>query len=422
MPTPTAAPTHLVFGWWYRGRSLDVSVVTLERESRVRYAAVDANGVTHHYHILPSSHDLELVLLRLKVENHTATSTIVNIDEQAAELRDFSQGKYFPIDITERAKEVYPPANPNEIRNILFLWNTTYEDGSSEAFDLRKSYGLDGWMIFEAPQDTQFSSFRWRAGDSLKIDFPSVGSTAIRAQTPLRSPTPVPNAIPTSTLLPTPTAVPTATPPAIGSVYFTRGSSQDDVIRTQGTPDKIHTYTALGYETWYYDRSTVTFSLPESRVREWDDKGYLKVRLLPKTIQSVTPGYFTRGSSQDDVIHAQGTPGEIHTYTALGYETWYYGRSAVTFSLPESRVREWDDKGYLKVRLLPKTIQSVTPGYFTRGSSQDDVIHAQGTPDEIHTYTALGYETWYYGRSAVTFSLPENRVREWDNEGDLKIR
>ena len=159
------------FGRYYRGRSLDVSLVTLERDSEIRYAAVDADGLTHHYRILPSSDDLELVLLRLKVENHTATSTIVNIDEQAAELRDFFQGKYFPIDITERAEEVGPPANPNEVRNILFLWNTTYEDGTSEAFNLRKNFGLDGWMIFEAPKDTKFRGFRWRAGDSLSIDF-----------------------------------------------------------------------------------------------------------------------------------------------------------------------------------------------------------------------------------------------------------
>jgi hypothetical protein len=143
----------------------------LERDSQVRYAAVDSTGATHHYRIVPSSDDLELVLLRLKVENHTATSAIVNIDEQAAELRDFFQGKYFPLDITERAVEVDPPANPNEIRNILFLWNTTYEDGTSEAFDLQKDFGLDGWMLFEAPKDTKFRSFRWRAGDSLSIDF-----------------------------------------------------------------------------------------------------------------------------------------------------------------------------------------------------------------------------------------------------------
>ena len=159
------------FGRYFRGRSLDVSVVALDRESQVRYAAVDQEGVTHHYRILPSSDDLELILLRLKVENHTATSAIVNIDEQAAELRDFFQGKYFPIDINERAEEVGPPANSNEIRNILFLWNTTYRDGTSEAFDLQKDFGLDGWMVFEAPKDTKFRSFRWRAGDSLSIDF-----------------------------------------------------------------------------------------------------------------------------------------------------------------------------------------------------------------------------------------------------------
>ena len=265
------------------------------------------------------------------------------------------------------------------------------------------------------------------------------GSRSV-AVSPTRTPRPtiVPTPRPTATLrptatptrIPTPTPRPTATPaprpiaalPSVGGDYFTRGSSQDDVLHAQGTPGEIHNYEILGYETWYYGRSTITFSLPDSRVTEWDDEGNLKVRLLPKTGQSTTPGYFTRGSSQDDVLHAQGTPGEIHNYEILGYETWYYGRSTITFSLPDSRVTEWDDEGNLKVRLLPKTGQSTTPGYFTRGSSQDDVLHVQGTPGEIHNYEILGYETWYYGRSTITFSLPDSRVTEWDDEGNLKVR
>jgi hypothetical protein len=79
---------------------------------------------------------MELVLMRIKVENHTADNAIVNIDEQAAELRDFSGNGYFPININERVEEVEPPNDPAAERSIVFLWNRTLEDGTTKSFEL----------------------------------------------------------------------------------------------------------------------------------------------------------------------------------------------------------------------------------------------------------------------------------------------
>ena len=160
-----------VFGQYFRGRILDINVVTVERVDQLLYSTVDTAQVEHHWRISPSEADLELVLVRLKVENHTATSAIVNVDEQAAELRDFFQGKYFPIDVNERVEEVSAPSNPADERPVVFLWNRTLEDGGTEAFVLQKDFGVDGWMVFEAPKGTKFRDFRWRAGDSLTIEF-----------------------------------------------------------------------------------------------------------------------------------------------------------------------------------------------------------------------------------------------------------
>ena len=254
------------------------------------------------------------------------------------------------------------------------------------------------------------------------------GGSRIVAILPTRTPRPTATLSPTATPLPFPTPIPTAAPPVVEEDYFTRGSSQDEVLHVQGTPTKINSYPGLGEETWTYGRlSQVTFSLPEGRVTAWNNyDGNLKVHLLPKSGTSTTPGYFTRGSSQDDVLHAQGTPTKINSYPGLGEETWTYGRlSQVTFSLPDGRVTAWNNyDGNLKVRLLPKSGTSTTPEYFTRGSSQDDVLHAQGTPTKINSYPGLGEETWTYGRlSQVTFSLPDGRVTEWNNyDGNLKVR
>ena len=197
------------------------------------------------------------------------------------------------------------------------------------------------------------------------------------------------------------------------------------MVHVQGTPEGINTYPASRKEIWAYGNSSVTFSLPEGLVTEWrDPRGNLKVRLVPRTNQPTTSGYFTRGSSQDDVVHVQGTPEGINTYPASRKEIWAYGNSSVTFSLPEGLVTEWrDPRGNLKVRLVTRTNQPTTSGYFTRGSSQDDVVHVQGTPEGINTYPASRKEIWAYGNSSVTFSLPEGLVTEWrDPRGNLKVR
>lgn len=180
------AETSSAFGKYYRGKILDVNVVTMERMAELRYRTVDAEQQAHHYRVTPSAEDMELVLLRVKVENHTATSAIVNVDEQAAELLDFLQGRYHPIDVNGRVEEVSAPENPGNERlaacpmperptggplTICFLWNQTFEDDSNTAFELQKDYGIDGWLVFEVPKDTKFRELRWRAGDSLTIEF-----------------------------------------------------------------------------------------------------------------------------------------------------------------------------------------------------------------------------------------------------------
>ena len=165
-----------VFGQYFRGRVLDLSVVTLERTPELLYSTVDAERVKRHYRISPSSEDQELVLVRLKVENHTATSAIVDINAQAAELRGLEKDtleriRLRPLNVNELVEEVSAPENPGAERSIVFLWNATLEDGTSKAFNLPKNFGLEGWLVFEAPKDTKFMEFRWRAGDSLTINF-----------------------------------------------------------------------------------------------------------------------------------------------------------------------------------------------------------------------------------------------------------
>ena len=182
-------------GQRYRGKTLDVVIMNIERANEVAFPVTyrtggvktpsrcdptssDASEIdqtlteeTKHWEITPSSSELELVLLKLKVENHTATNAVVNIDERSAELRDFVQGKYFPINVNETMIEVGEPENPYDERSMVFLWNKLSPSGEGRAVELRRGCGLEGWLLFEAPIDTKFREFKWVAGDSLTIDF-----------------------------------------------------------------------------------------------------------------------------------------------------------------------------------------------------------------------------------------------------------
>ena len=182
-------------GQRYRGKTLDVVIMGMERANQVAFPVTYRTGgvktpsrcdpadpndsaldqplteETKHWEITPSSSELELVLLKLKVENHTATNAVVNIDERAAELRDFVQGKYFPINVNDTMVEDGEPENPYDERSMVFLWNKLSPTGEGRAVELRRGCGLEGWLLFEAPIDTKFREFKWVAGDSLTIDF-----------------------------------------------------------------------------------------------------------------------------------------------------------------------------------------------------------------------------------------------------------
>ena len=206
-----------------------------------------------------------------------------------------------------------------------------------------------------------------------------------------------------------PTAPAEAVDPASsGARYFTLGSTKAEVLAVQGTPDGIRPD-----GTFQYGVSTVTFG-PDGRVTRWRStrQTKLKVRSLPMG-PVVRRQYFTLGSTRDEVLAVQGTPDCIK---ADG--TFQYGVSTVTFG-PDGAVTRWQSlpPGRLKVMLSPKA--SVKPlEHFTLGSTRDEVLAVQGTPDCIKTDGGF-----MYGPSSVSFGA-DGRVRSWNSipRGRLKVK
>jgi len=107
------------FGKYFKGRTLHINVLTIETAPELRYATIDPEQVVRHWRLIPSDQELELVMVNLKVENHTATSAIVSVDQQAAQLRDFVRETYFPIDLNKRLYQDFRGRAAVEVRMDL---------------------------------------------------------------------------------------------------------------------------------------------------------------------------------------------------------------------------------------------------------------------------------------------------------------
>ena len=110
------------------------------------------------------------------------------------------------------------------------------------------------------------------------------------------------------------------------------------MLAVQGTPSSI-----IG-TTWHYSYSSVQFL--NGRVNGYSNiSRNLRVKLSPKAETfPQSPGYFTIGSTQDEVLAVQGTP------TSIIGNSWHYDYSSVQFV--NGKVKGYSDiSKNLKVRL-----------------------------------------------------------------------
>ena len=164
------------FGQFFSGRTLVISVVGIDRLSELHYTAGIEEDVPVYVRVAPSQDGLELVVVRLKVQNHTATSALLDVNQQAAELRDIFSNKYFPIDVGVLGKQVDSPPDRGSRSDQVLELDPDGRFAATKGFirgpvELQRGMGLDGWMVFEAPPETEFREFKWRAGDNLTITF-----------------------------------------------------------------------------------------------------------------------------------------------------------------------------------------------------------------------------------------------------------
>ena len=88
----------------------------------------------------------------------------------------------------------------------------------------------------------------------------------------------------------------------------------------------------------------------------------------------------------------RGTP------TAIWENTMEYGSSSIRFD--GDKVTGWNmvPANPLKIKLVPSSHSEIGRGYFTSGSTKDEVVAIQGTPT-----LSIWDDTYQYGKSSVTF-------------------
>ncbi|MGH7771197.1 MAG: J domain-containing protein [Candidatus Binatia bacterium] len=149
-----------------------------------------------------------------------------------------------------------------------------------------------------------------------------------------------------------------------------------------------------------------SFEDPKDRNRVYTERGKPGTSWKPV----VPSGHFGIGSTQDDVLAIQGEPS-----IRIG-NTWHYKDFSITFSGGRLSGYSHISKN-LKVRILPgsDTSEAKSRGYFTIGSTKDEVVEIQGTPSSVTG------NTWHYGDSLVDFY--RDRVSDYSNSSkNLKAR
>ena len=191
-------------GQYKKGRTLHFSVVSVERTPELRYSTCDVlagsnppvcdpAGEQRAWSIAPSAEGMELVLVRAKVENHTAVSAIINVDRTGAELRDVANGVYRPIAIGDSAWRDFRGRSEALVRMDLgecFDGPRTLLDVGSAVRWQSEAGGIqyltfDNWTLGASPDERvevppgqsltstfdRAGTYSYRCGDSQAVDF-----------------------------------------------------------------------------------------------------------------------------------------------------------------------------------------------------------------------------------------------------------
>ena len=188
-------------GQYRQGRTLHFSVVSIDRTPELRYATVDPQGIIRRWSIAASSEGMELAIVRARVENHTAVSAFINVDQTAAELRDFTNATYFPLSVTRSVWQDFRGESEALVRMDLgqcfdgtralvvpgttVTWQSEAEEAQFLAFDDPSvAFGPSGEVEIAPGASVSHSfanagTYSYKCGTSESVDWPAEIQVAV---------------------------------------------------------------------------------------------------------------------------------------------------------------------------------------------------------------------------------------------------
>ncbi len=207
-------------------------------------------------------------------------------------------------------------------------------------------------------------------------------------------------------------------------VYWTTGSDRELVMAIQGPPEQVTEQYSSCRQNLRYGNSIVTIS--NGYVDQYDNTdGSLRVLADGLVIFSarVTPGTWTLGSTEADVVQLQGTPTREEQYTSERFKTLYYGKSSVFFEHGQA-IGYLNSDDNLRVSVQPPSLSpgQTAPTFWSMGSTRAEVLRAENqTPIAISRNDTTCEEVFHFPTGEVTFR--QGLVNGFSNRnGALKVR
>ena len=145
------------------GRTLYLRSELPKVQRHIEYDAPISTGEVVRWAISPTGDGTDLVVVEVTLINATSGAVQMVVDRDAAELRIADSVGVKPVNLLERSYSVeVDPSSRWYIPDFRAMWGS---------YTLNRNEQLSGHMVFEAPTGSEFSEFRWAAGDSPRVSY-----------------------------------------------------------------------------------------------------------------------------------------------------------------------------------------------------------------------------------------------------------
>ena len=145
------------------GRTLYLRSELPKVQRHVEYDAPISTGEVVRWAISPTGDGTDLVIVEVTLINATSGAVQMVVDRDAAELRIVDSVGVKPVNLLERSYSVeVDPSSRWHIPDFRAMWGS---------YTLNRNEQLSGHLVFEVPAGSEFSEFRWAAGDSPRVSY-----------------------------------------------------------------------------------------------------------------------------------------------------------------------------------------------------------------------------------------------------------